>query len=92
MNTHYIAMGGLHGYLPSHCQSYDTLQDAIDSLVELYELGRIRKQRLTDDLYLELNLHGIEAGYQQPPQPADGNEYCEIIECDCDTPEIHNDY
>lgn len=85
--THYIAMGGLHGYLPSHCNSYESLQDAIESLCNLYELGRMRKKELSDNLYLELSLHGRDFPYLPP----DRNEYCEIVECNCNHPEVHND-
>lgn len=73
--THYIGMAGLHGCLPQTCNSYETYQDAVDSLASLHELGRARHQELERDGYLELNL----------------NEYCEITECDCDTPNDHND-
>jgi hypothetical protein len=77
--VHYIAMGGLHGYLPSHCNVYDTEEEAIASLVDFYELGKKRARVLRRDLSLELN------------PKRDGNEYIEITECDCDTPEVHND-
>jgi hypothetical protein len=76
---HYIAMAGLHGYLPQYCQSYDNYIDAVSGLAQLHEIGKSRSRELKKYSYLELNLH------------RDGNEYCEIIECDCKTPEIHND-
>jgi hypothetical protein len=39
-----------------------------------------RKRRvLRRDLYLEMDVY------------KDGNEYCEITECDCNKPGIHND-
>jgi len=83
---HYIAMGGLHGYLPSHCDVYPTYNDAVESLVELYSLGKKRKKELQDNSYLELYLHGDKF-----PFICDGNEYCEITECNCDNPAIHSD-
>lgn len=77
--THFIAMAGLHGYIPNTCQSYDTLDAAVDDLSTTHELGKKRRAALKRDLYLELNLK------------RDGNEYCSIETCDCATPEIHND-
>jgi len=53
---------------------------AVDDLAQLHDLGRDRKRKLKRTGYLELNLH------------RDGNEYCEITECDCDDPEVHNAY
>ena len=79
MSKHYVAMAGLHGCIPNSCQSYDTRQDAIEDLANLHELGKNRKSILRRDNYLELNLG------------RDGNEYCEIIECECDNPGVHND-
>lgn len=77
--THYIAMGGLHGCLPSHCDVYETWQDAVTALVDQYELGKKRASVLRRNLSLELN------------SKRDGNEYVEIVECDCETPEVHSD-
>ena len=76
---HYIGMAGLHGCLPQYCEVYDTYEEAAEGLAFLHELGRDRIRRLRMDGYLELNLH------------RDGNEYCEITECECSTPEIHSD-
>ena len=77
--THYIGMAGLHGSLPQFCSSYDRKDDAVSDLASLHELGRTRTSQLKKHLYLELNLR------------RDGNEYCEITECDCSNPEDHND-
>lgn len=77
--THYIAMAGLHGCIPASCEAYPTLDEAVDDLTSLHELGRNRKRELKRNLCLELNLQ------------RDGNEYCEIEECNCDEPEIHCD-
>lgn len=76
---HYIAMAGLHGCLPQYCQSHETFNNAVEDLVSLHELAVDRALRLKKEGYLELNLH------------RDGNEYCEITECNCDNPEQHND-
>ena len=75
---HYIGMAGLHGYLPSDCASYEDYESAVDSLASLHELGKNRERELKKHGYLELNLH------------RDGNEYCEIVECDCTDPDEHN--
>jgi len=77
--THYIGMAGLHGCLPQKCEVYESYNDAVESLASIHELGKGRTRELKKNGYLELNLH------------RDGNEYCEIEECDCDTPEIHSD-
>jgi hypothetical protein len=77
--THYIGGAGLHGYLYQTCDVYDSVKDAAESLASIHELGVTRTARLKRDCYLELNLH------------RDGNEYCEITECDCDNPSDHSD-
>ena len=76
---HYIGMAGLRGCLPNYCVTHDTHDDAVMDLADTHELGRDRTRRLKRDSFLLLNLH------------RDGNEYCEITECDCDDPGIHND-
>ena len=67
---HYHYGAGLHGYLyqdgPHTAERYE---DAVESLVSAYELGKRRTKQLTEDGYLELSLK------------RDGNEYCEITEC-----------
>jgi hypothetical protein len=50
-----------------------------EGLASIHELGRDRRRELARDGYIELNLH------------RDGNEYAEIVECDCDDPEQHDD-
>jgi len=80
MKTHYIAMAGIHGCLPQYCSTHDNYNNAVEDLAQLHELGKNRTKELKKDGYLELNMK------------KDGNEYCEIIECDCKTPESHNDF
>lgn len=77
---HYIAMGGVHGCLPSHCEVYETWQEAVTALVDQYELGKKRARVLARDKALELN------------NKRDGNEYVEIVECDCGMPMVHSDF
>jgi len=48
-------------------------------LVQLHELDRNHELDLIRDGYTELNLKDH------------GNEYAEIIKCDCDSPNDHND-
>lgn len=77
---HYIAMAGLHGCMPNYQAVLDSYNDAVNNLSDLHELGRRRRQELKRNGTLELNLH------------RDGNEYCEIVACDCDDPDSHSDY
>ena len=76
--SHFIAMSGEHGCIPDHCEWYPTFADAVNDLVSLFELGRTRKTNLRKYRSAELG-------------PQFGAEYCEIVECDCNTPEIHSD-
>lgn len=76
--VHYHYGAGLHGslyeYGPHTTYDYD---QAVDDLADTHELGRRRRAQLKRDGYLEMNLH------------RDGNEYCEIVECnnpDCEVP------
>ena len=78
--VHYIGMAGFHGCLPQTCESYDSYEDAVEGLASIHDLGKNRTAQLKRDGYLELNLH------------RDGNEYAEIEECNCSTPDAHNDY
>jgi hypothetical protein len=56
------------------------MRAAVDSMAIIHELGQRRRRALSRDGYLELNIH------------RDGNEYIEIVECDCNDAESHNDY
>ena len=79
MGTHYIAMAGMHGYLPNSCDVYDTARDAAESLADLHDLGRNRRRELVRNGYIELNLQ------------RDGNEYAEVSSCDCTEPWVHSE-
>lgn len=79
VNKHYVGMAGLMGCLPQVCNSYDSLIDAAEGLADIHELGRDRKRILKRDMFLSLNLK------------RDGNEYCEITDCFCSNPEVHDD-
>jgi len=62
----YIAMAGLHGYLPNYSEAYDTYEAAVEDLVDMNELEQADMETLRNTGYLELELH------------IHGNEYCEI--------------
>jgi hypothetical protein len=79
MAIHFIAMAGLHGYMPTVCEALPTAKEATDFLADIHEIGKRRRRELRRDLYLELDVH------------RDGNEYCEIVECTCSNPEVHCD-
>jgi len=72
---HYHAIAGMHGCMPNYGAHHTAYNDAVEDLAYVHELGRLRTRALREDGYLELNLH------------KDGNEYCEIVECqgpDCE--------
>lgn len=77
-HTHYIAMSGMSGCLPDSCNAYETYQEAVDALADMFELGRTRKARLFANNILKLN-------------PKDGADYCEIQICNCSKPWEHCD-
>ena len=76
---HYVAMSGMRGCIPNSCHAYDKRNEAIADLVDTF------------------NLHGIRAfdllryGYTALVLSIHGAEYAEIVECNCDNPEVHND-
>ena len=76
--VHYVAMAGLHGCIPQHCEVYKTYNEAVDDLASLHDLGRRRRRSLRRNGYLKLDVC------------RDGNEYCEIRECDCQEPQAHS--
>jgi len=87
MSKHYIAMSGMHGCLPDHCDVFESVEDATSDLVQLFQLGRIRENILRENLYLELKLTPIEEN-----QGVEfGADYCEIQTCTCDDPSVHSD-
>lgn len=75
---HYVYGSGTHGCLYDYGPNVAlTPKDAVESLAQVFELGKVRKARLARELYLELN------------HRRDGAEYCEISECNCSTPWDH---
>jgi hypothetical protein len=79
-SSHYIGMAGLHGCLPQYSVACDSTGDCADALQQVTEMGQRRRQRLWDDLYVELN-----------PDYHGGHQYAEIVgPCDCAAPDSHN--
>ncbi|MBD3261582.1 MAG: hypothetical protein GF334_07870 [Candidatus Altiarchaeales archaeon] len=79
MAKHYIAMVGLYGCLPNSCDVYKTKKDAIESIIFIQGTKRGYIGNLRKHGYTDMDLNEF------------GNEYAEIIECDCDEPHIHQD-
>jgi len=54
MTIRFIAMSGTHGCLPDYCEVFSSRNEAIQSLVQLFNLGELHAARLRQDGYLEL--------------------------------------
>lgn len=85
MKKHYIAMSGEHGCLPDYCCSCETKADAVGVLATLFDDVRGVKAALRRSDYCELSDRLTYDGNTP------GAEYCEIVPCDCNDPESHND-
>jgi hypothetical protein len=83
IKRHFIAMSGDHGCIPDYCDVFPEYQAAVDSLADMFSLGRTRKARLFAGCILELTPNFNEDSF--------GAEYCEIQTCDCDNPGKHSD-
>ena len=81
---HYIAGSGTHGCLYDYCHAHETFEDAVQDLVALHNLGRVRERRLRNDRYLSLKATFAE-------ELSYGADYCEVNTCECIDPERHND-
>jgi hypothetical protein len=75
---HFIAMGGDHGCLPDNCHAYKKRKDAVDSMIDLYELSRRQATYLRQNDSVEL-------------RKGQGGSYCEVTECNCDSPWEHSE-
>ena len=75
--THYIGMAGLNGCLPATCYAHESYGDAVEDLAMTHEMGKRKKRELAILGYVQLSLK-----YH-------GNEYAEIVVCNCDDPEQH---
>lgn len=78
MKTHYVGMVGIGGCLPSFCDVYENRKQAIESLADICELSK--RQRM------ELKKFGIT-----DLKKNQGNEYAEIVKCNCSEPGEHQD-
>lgn len=78
---HFIAMAGLRGCMPNYCDVYFSEKSAVESLCDIHDKGyrSVFANSLRKFHFAELNL------------AVDGNEYGEIVECDCDAPWEHSD-
>ena len=65
---HYHAMNGEHGCTPDSNDVCESYREAVDTLIDRFDLGRTRAKDLRQSGYLELT-------------PRDGAAYCEVTEC-----------
>lgn len=79
MAKHFIGMAGLHGCLPQTCDVYATAQDAAEALAQSHGRPKSWARYLAREGFAALDLK------------RDGNEYAEIIACDCNDPAVHSD-
>lgn len=75
---HFIGLAGQRGCLPNYCDVFVNKTSAAQALAELHECGQDFAKCLSRDGTAAL-------------RPEDGNEYCEIQECSCSEPWIHQD-
>lgn len=78
VKVHFIGMAGLRGCLPSYCDVFTTRTAAAEALADLHECGPRFMRRLRRAWFAIL-----------PPDA--GNEYCNITECPCSEPWMHQD-
>jgi hypothetical protein len=83
IKRHFIAMSGDHGFMPDYCDVFPEYQSAVDSLADMFDLGRTRKARLFANRTL-----GLVKGIGEDDF---GAQYCEVQTCDCDNPAVHSD-
>lgn len=69
--AHWVGMAGLHGYMPNYITVGRTRGQCAEDLGQIHELSGRKIKQMRRDNYLELDLY------------THGNEYCEIVECDC---------
>lgn len=79
--THYIAMAGLSGgYLPNVCLVADSATEAAQALAGCLDMGERKTRELAREYHVTLSM------------THHGNEYAELVQCDCSTPEVHDDF
>ena len=86
---HYIAMSGSHGCLPDHLACFKKYSEAVQDLIDVFELPRdgVKATELRKRGYVELD----EADWPGRNEHRYGAEYAEIQKCNCDHPEIHDE-
>ena len=85
MKTHFIAMAGMRGCLPNYCDVYPDRESAIDSLATIHDMGDMEGsnecvENLEEYGFTDLDIH------------IHGNEYAEVIECNCPDPQEHSEH
>lgn len=82
MKSHFIAMAGMRGYMPNWIDVYPSKESAIDSILWLHEIedSTEHKQELIEYGITDLDIH------------EHGNEYAEVIECNCPDPQEHSEH
>ena len=73
MRRHYIGMAGLHGCMPAFVGVYATKGAAYAELAEIHELSASYVAKSGGCMELDLRRHG--------------NEYMEVVPCDCGDPD-----
>lgn len=76
---HFIAMAGLYGYLPNYSACHETKTAAAEDLASMHDMSERAMFRLRHEMYIDLDLQ------------RDGNEYCEIVVCQCDDADCHQE-
>lgn len=75
---HYIAMNGSYGCIPDACYVLKTRKDAVDTMIDQFDLSRAKARELRQRGSLSFG-----SGF--------GADYCEVLECDCAEPWIHDE-
>jgi hypothetical protein len=75
--AHYLAMSGSPGFIPDCCEMFDSREEAVSDLVKFLELTAEQENRL-------------RAWDFTTCDPMQGAGYCQVLECECATPEIHS--
>jgi hypothetical protein len=86
---HYIAMNGNHGYLPDHITAFPNYSEAVQHLIDVFDLPPYGKKakKLRECGYVTLD----EDGGPNSSEIRDfGAEYAEIVKCKCGNIGIHN--
>lgn len=61
--TYLIAVSGMRGCLPDCNETFDHEEDAVSYMEHLFDLDRAQCMRLSQDEYLDLDVHVYGAEY-----------------------------